>query len=104
MAKIWFSKDGSRPYNQSGPGIQVTSEEAQAIVGLRQAIFAGKDAPSINPDKPSHSLKNVVLEIEDSAEVSAILPKVGFYLISGISPKEAQHALNIQRKQTQNKL
>jgi len=82
----------------------ITTEEVQVIVGLRQAKFVGKDAPSINPDKPSHSLKNVVLEIEESTEVNPLLPEVGFYVVADLTPEEAQHALNIHRGQSQNKL
>ncbi|HAP38971.1 MAG TPA: hypothetical protein DCQ94_04340 [Nitrospira sp.] len=104
MATMWFAKDGSRPYSQSGSGMPITTEEVQVIVGLRQAKFVGKDAPSINPDKPSHSLKNVVLEIEESTEVNPLLPEVGFYVVADLTPEEAQHALNIHRGQSQNKL
>ena len=104
MATMWFAKDGSRPNSQSGSGMPVTTEEFQAIVGLRQARFVGKDAPSINPDRPSHSLKNVVLEIEDGTEVNSLLPEVGFYVVADLTPEEAQHALNTHRGQSRTKL
>lgn len=103
MATMWFAKDGSRPNSQSGPGVPITAAEAQVIVGLRRAKFVGKDAPSINTDRPSHSLKNVVLEIEESTEVSSLLPEVGFYVVGDLTPEEAQHALSIHRGQSQNK-
>ncbi len=104
MTTMWFAKDGSRPNSQSGSGIPITTKEIRAIVGLRRAKFVGKDAPSINPDRPSHSLKNVVMEIEKSAEVNSLLPEVGFYVIADLTPEEAQHALNIHRGQSQNRL
>ena len=97
MTTMWFATDGSRPNSQSGPGIPITTEEVQVIAGLRQAKFVGKDAPSINPDRPSHSLKNVVLEIEANAEVISLLPEVGFYVVANLTPEEAQHALDIHR-------
>lgn len=104
MTTMWFAKDGSRPNSQSGLGIPITTEEVQVIVGLRQAKFVGKDAPSINPERPLHSLKNVVLEIEASSEVSSLLPEVGFYVVADLTPEEAQYALNINRGQSRNKL
>lgn len=104
MATMWFAKDGSRPNTQSGPGITITPEGVRVIVGLRRTRFVGRDAPSINPDRPSHSLRNVVLEIDEGAEVNSLLPEVGFYVIADLTPEEAQHALSIHRGQSQNKL
>lgn len=97
MLTMWFAKNGTRPNSQSGPGISITTEEAKVIVGLHPARFEGSDAPNINPNKPSHSLKNVVLEIESSAEVSSLLPEVGFYVVANLTPEEAQRALNALR-------
>lgn len=45
MPTLWFAKDGPRPNSQSGPGVSITFDEAEAIIGSRQAIFAGVDAP-----------------------------------------------------------
>jgi hypothetical protein len=101
---MWFAKNGSRPNSQSGPGIPITTQEVRVIVGMRRAKFVGKDAPSINPDRPSHSLKNVVLEVEQIAEVNSLLPEVGFYVVTDLTPEEAQHALSVRRDQSQNKL
>jgi len=104
MTTMWFAKNGSRPNSQSGPGIPITTQEVRVIVGMRRAKFVGKDAPSINPDRPSHSLKNVVLEVEQIAEVNSLLPEVGFYVVTDLTPEEAQHALSVRRDQSQNKL
>ncbi len=104
MTTMWFAKNGSRPNSQSGPGIPITTQEVRVIVGMRRAKFVGKDAPSINPDRPSHSLKNVVLEVEEIAEVNSLLPEVGFYVVADLTPEEAQHALSVRRDQSQNKL
>ena len=99
MPTMWFAKDGSRPNSQSGPGISITTEEALVIVGLHRAIFAGNEAPNINPNQPSHSLKNVVLEVESSSEISSLLPKAGFYVVAELTPMEAQRRLNTHRGQ-----
>ncbi|WP_157639640.1 hypothetical protein [Burkholderia ubonensis] len=97
MPTMWFAKDGPRPNSQSGPGVSITFEEAEAIIGSRQAIFAGVDAPSINADRPSHAIKNVVLEVEPDEGASARLSETGFYVIAGILPSEAERVLESQR-------
>ena len=99
MPTMWFAKDGPRPNSQSGPGISITTEEAQVIVGSYQAIFVGSIAPSINQNKPTHSLKNVVLEIESSTEVSSLFPKVGYYVVADLTPVESQRVLDGLRGQ-----
>lgn len=90
MPIIWFAKDGPRPSSQSGPGVQINNQEALVIVAEHDAIFVGSEPPSINPAAPSYSERNVVLEVESCEEVSPSLPKIGFYLISGLSPSEAR--------------
>ena len=99
MPTMWFAKDGSRPNSQSGPGISITTQEAQVIIGLHQVIFVGSIAPSINKDKPTHSLKNVVLEIESSTEASSLLPEVGYYVVANITPVESRRVLDGLRGQ-----
>lgn len=97
MPTMWFAKDGPRPNSQSGPGVPITFEEAEAIIGSRQAIFVGVEAPSINADQPSYSIKNVVLEVEPDEGASARLSEIGFYVIAGISPSEAEGVLESHR-------
>jgi hypothetical protein len=94
---MWFAKDGPRPDSQSGPGVQINNQEALLIVAKHEATFAGTEPPSINPATPSYSERNVVLEVESGEEVSPSLPKVGFYLIAGLSPSEAQLILTVHR-------
>lgn len=98
MPTMWFAKDGLRPHSQSGPGIAVTSEEVTVIVAGHAVHFIGLEAPSINPDQPSHSLKNVVLEVEEQSDASALLPEVGFYLVPGLLPSKAQSRLDASRE------
>ncbi len=93
MPTMWFAKDGPRPNSQSGPGVQINNQEALLIVAEHEAMFAGTEPPSINPATPSYSERNVVLELESGEEVSPSFPKVGFYLIAGLSPSEAQRML-----------
>lgn len=97
MPTIWFAKDGPRPDSQAGSGMQINNQEAQVIVAKRQAMFVGTEAPSINPETPSYSQRNVVLEVESGEEVCSSLPKVGFYLVAGLSPSEAQRMLTEYR-------
>lgn len=97
MATMWFAKDGKRPNSQSGPGISITSQEAQAVIGSYQAIFVGKEAPNINPEQPSYSPKNVVFEVELDTETNLLLPQVGFYVVAGLTPENAQLLLNAHR-------
>ncbi|MCA8458089.1 hypothetical protein LGN04_29775 [Burkholderia multivorans] len=97
MPTMWFAKDGPRPNSQSGPGVPITFDEAEEIIGSRQAIFAGVEAPSINADRPSHAIKNVVLEVEPDEGASSHLSETGFYVIAGISPSEAERLLESHR-------
>lgn len=99
MPTMWFAKDGSRPNSQSGPGISITTEEARVIIGSHEAKFVGSIAPSINQNKPTHSLKNVVLEIESNTEVSSLLPEVGYYVVADLRPVESQRVLDGLRGQ-----
>ncbi len=96
---MWFAKDGPRPHSQSGPGLAITTVEAQAIVGTHQSNFVGRDAPSFNRGVPSNSLKNVVIEIESSDEVCSLFPKVGFYFVADLTPAESQSKLSALRGQ-----
>lgn len=100
MPTMWFAKDGPRPQSQRVPGIPITSAEVQVVVGAREAKFVGTEPPSVNPEQPSHSLKNVVLEIEEISDVSSLLPKVGFYFVVGLAPSEAERLLNAHRGQS----
>ncbi len=97
MPTMWFAKDGKRPDTQSGPGIPITTQEIQTVFGMYQIIYKGKEAPSINPEHPSHSKKNIVIEVELSNEISSLIPEIGFYVVLGLSPTEADYQLNTHR-------
>lgn len=97
MAIMWFSKDGRRPHTQRGPGIDIALEEIHAIFGSERLHFAGLEAPSINPDNPSHSAKNVVLEIDEEDGFSELLPQAGCYLVVGVKPPDAEARLHAHR-------
>lgn len=97
MPVMWFATDGPRPTSQTGPGISVTTQEVQRIVGKNKFVFVGEVAPSINSVHPSNSLKNVVLEVEDSSEISSLLPRIGFYIVADLHPLEAQNTLKAIR-------
>jgi hypothetical protein len=97
MPTMWFVKDGPRPYSQRGLGTPVTFDEIEAIFGSYQMHYAGSEAPSINAGKPSHSIKNVVFEVEESEGTSSFLPKPGFYLVVGCSPDSAERDLLAHR-------
>ncbi len=99
MPTMWFAKDGPRPQSQHGSGILITAAEAQAVVGVREVKFVGAEPPSVNPEQPSQSLKNVVLEVEQSSDVSPLMPKVGFYFVVGLAPSEAERLLTTHRGQ-----
>lgn len=94
---MWFSTDGPRPNSQSGPGKQIDISEAEAIVEAHQAIFVGCEAPTINVERPSDSLKNVVLEVVSSTEASSFLPQAGFHVVVGLRPAAAKNALDSLR-------
>jgi hypothetical protein len=97
MPTMWFSKDGKRPHTQSGPGTAITFDEAKAVVGSRTLYFAGLEAPSINPDRPSYFETNVVLEVEPGEGISDLLPRPGFYVVIGLKPEAAENKLNAVR-------
>jgi hypothetical protein len=97
MATMWFSKDGKRPHTQSGPGINISFEEIQAVFGKEHLRYVGTEAPSINPDTPSYFEENVVLEIDENDGVSELLPKVGFYLVVDVRPYDAESKLHAHR-------
>lgn len=96
MATLWFSKDGPRPHTQSGPGIPISLSEAEAIF-TEQVRYCGLEPPSINPNTPSHSVKNVVLEITEVDGSSKDFPKVGFYWLVGLTPTVAEIRLHAHR-------
>jgi hypothetical protein len=94
---MWFAKDGPRPDSQRGPGIPLTSEEAEAIAGPRELKYVGTEAPSINVDKPSQYERNVVFEITSKKDSSTRMPEVGYYFVLGLEPSVAQAALQAKR-------
>ena len=97
MAIMWFSKDGARPYTQRGPGTEISLSEIHAIFDSNRLHYAGTEAPSINPDSPSHSEKNVVLQIGDADGSSNLLPQTGFYVVVGVRPFDAESKLRAYR-------
>ena len=97
MAIMWFSRDGSRPHTQRGPGTDISLEEIHAVFGSERLHFAGLEAPSVNPDRPSHSEKNVVLEIDEEDGFSDLLPQAGCYLVVGVRPRDAEARLHAHR-------
>jgi hypothetical protein len=97
MAIMWFSTDGLRPDTQRGPGTDISVQEVHAIFGKDQLRYVGVEAPSINPKTPSHSEKNVVLEIDEDDDSSERLPKAGFYLVVGVRPADATSRLLAHR-------
>lgn len=97
MPTMWFAKDGRRPNSQRSPGIPLSSEEAEAIAGLRELRYVGIEAPSINVEKPSQYERNVVFEIASEKDGSARMPKVGYYFVLGLEPSAAQAALEAKR-------
>jgi hypothetical protein len=97
MAIMWHSKDGRRPHTQRGPGTDLTLDEISAIFAKEELRYCGTEAPSINPNTPSHSEKNVVVEIDEEDGVNARMPKAGFYLVVGVRPTDAQQRLQNHR-------
>jgi hypothetical protein len=95
MATIWFSRDGSRLDTQRAPGIDVSMGEILAVFEPAALCFVGAEAPSINPGRPSHFERNVVLEI--SALEGGELYATGFYLVVGVEPEEAMRKLSYRR-------
>ncbi len=97
MAIMWFSKDGLRPHTQRGPGTDLSLDEIHAVFRKNELRYVGTEAPSINPDTPSYSEKNVVLEIDEQDGFSERLPKAGFYLAIGVRPSDANDRLQAHR-------
>lgn len=94
---MWFTKDGRRPHTQRGPGIDISASEIQAIFAAERLHFAGLEAPSINPDQPSSSVKNVILEIDEEDGFSDLLPQPGCYVVVGMRPQDAEEKLLAHR-------
>ncbi len=97
MAIMWYSKDGSRPHTQHGPGTDLTLDEISAIFAKDHLRYVGTEAPSINSDTPSHSEKNVVVEIDGDDGFNESMPKAGFYLVVGVRPRDAEQRLQDHR-------
>lgn len=95
MATMWFSRDGRRPDTQRGSGIDISLGEILALFDPAALRFVGEEAPNINPDRPSHFERNVVLEI--SAEEGSELRASGYYLVVGVLPEEAKRRLEYHR-------
>mgnify|MGYP003392595055 FL=1 len=97
MPVMWFAKDGPRPNSQSEPGATISIDEARAIVGVQEAKFVGSEPPSINSERPSWEAKNVIVEVESPSNCSDLLPNVGYYLVLGLKPQEAERILRSLR-------
>lgn len=97
MATMFFSKDGPRPDSQRGPGIELTLAEIEAIFAKEHLRYLGEHPPTINQDRPSHSLKNVVLFVEEEDGSSPRLANSGFYLVMGLRPDVAEERLSEYR-------
>src|SRR5688572_20657286 len=106
MPKIWFSTDGERPSDdyqgerlhvQRGPGLDVTHEELETLFAGLELRYVGVEAPSINPDRRTDYVKNVVVEIRED-EASETSNQVGFYLVVGARPNEVESQLRHLRE------
>lgn len=97
MPVMWFANDGPRPYSQTDPPTHVSLGEARQIVGLHQVKFVGTDPPSINVERPSRDVRNVVFQIRSLSEAGEGFPHAGFYLVLGLRPDDAVRALESMR-------
>ena len=98
MATMWFARDGKRPHSQHGPGMEITRQDLDAIVGRHEARYMGPEAPSINPDKVSSTVKHVVLEIDAQDSNHPGFPVAGFYWVVALDPSEATRRLDAHRR------
>jgi hypothetical protein len=101
MAVMYFSKDGPRPDSQRGPGIDLTLEEIETVFPGDPLRYVGIDPPSFNVARPSFSVRNVVLHIDEDDGFSSRLPQAGFYWLIGLRPLVAEDRLREHRSRRQ---
>lgn len=98
MPTMWLIKDGRTSYTESGPGIPLSFTEAVTVFASEDLRFVGRKAPSINPDAPSDTVENVLLQVGEDEGTNALLPQAGFYWAVSISPEDAEHRLMRERR------
>ncbi|MFC0676401.1 hypothetical protein ACFFGH_00870 [Lysobacter korlensis] len=101
MPTMWLIRDGRTSYAEAGQGMPLSFAEAVDLFASEDLRFVGRRAPSINPDAPSDSIENVLLQVEEGEGTNALLPQAGFYWAVSISPEDAEKRLLRERRKRQ---
>jgi hypothetical protein len=91
MAKVYYVKDGSYPQNFVDPlGRRIALDELERRIQGRDVRYLSIQPPEFNPDQPSPSPQYVVVEVELDEPRGQVFTRTGFYLLSQLSPDEAE--------------
>lgn len=93
MPTMWFVKDGYRPNVQKGASVTVCYKEIKGAFGGNKPEYISKEPPQFYVDSPSQYPVRVVIQVREEDGANVEFPKVGFYLIPGISPERAEKQL-----------
>jgi len=99
MPTLWYVKDGPRPDNTRGAGIQVLFLELRGAFGNHTLEFLSKNPPQFNVKEPSLYPRRVVIEVQEEDGLDGKFSQPGFYLFPDLSPEEAHRLLNDSKKQ-----
>lgn len=97
MPEMWFASDGRRPDTQRGPSVPISYEEIKGAFKEYRPEYVSNEPPQFNVESPSQYPVRVVIEVGEKEATNAAFPKVGFYLIAGLSPEKAQQLLSAYR-------
>ncbi|UUZ72601.1 hypothetical protein LP415_02595 [Polaromonas sp. P1(28)-8] len=89
MAVIYYVKDGAHP-NNTDAGRELPLSTIESRIQGRRVQYLGVVPPEINKDAPSQYYCRVVVEVEANDSPSAPFDKVGFFLLTDLSPSQAE--------------
>lgn len=95
MPKVFFVTDGSGDYHTSDGYPEKGENLAKMVAGFELRFFA--TGPTINPEtiaSPFSQYQYVVIEVA-VGELTSDFSRAGFYLVVGMTAKQAQTALGI---------
>jgi hypothetical protein len=94
MAKVYYVKDGSYPQNMLDPfGRRIALAELEHRLQGHDVRYLSTLPPEFNREQPSSSARHVVVELEMDEPPGQLLTRTGYYLVSDLSPPEAEALL-----------
>jgi hypothetical protein len=90
MAKVYYVKDGSYPWNFLDLGRRLSIEVLERRLEGQDLRYVSSLPPEFNREQPSPEVKYVLVEIDLDELRGRRLTRTGYYLVPHLSPDAAE--------------